>query len=319
MLLRKVVGIGSAFLLVILELFPAQTWAAVSHVDDLEKLIGKEITSLARTPPVYVEADSVSTLSDEFVALNPQIDAKKHKVVYEHYTGWFDGDRYVVSSSTGYSPGVFDATKTTIAYNGKQTFTKASDGQVISVKNTRTSFPDNSLPLGTVLFAPYSFIFPQSAASNELNKLALLSSGSLNLEKFAENLKDLDVTIDQDGDALILAKYVSGASCKITVDLDSFYQIKSWVAYNAEGNKTLSLTVEEAGMVNLDGKPYKYPKRFTLERYINGFGFGKRRVEIKLLRLMSENERKEDKMEIDLSSASVIVDEDSGVQIPVPR
>lgn len=246
----------------------------------------------------------------KYLEINRHIDPAKYGKVEEGYTISTDGKRFRIATQFRLQNGEERAANVCV-FDGTDTKFTFSNGKAMAVKKGIKRVPDNSMPLGTVLYMPFGFLLP-----SEEEKVPILTPSILNddaiWKSFANNI------------AIEPSSIAGEVSARVTQEDGSYYLLrlalpdlfpKAYELYSREGKRQLSYEMGSRGEINHEGRSFSYAKEFVVSLYVEGFKRSQRRVTINMVEIGKISEE----FSSDPASADVIFDEDTKTSVLVPK
>lgn len=264
-----------------------------------------------------VFATSVFALDPEFVKLNQGIEGAKREGIAK-YQVTLRGEAFKIVTEFQSKDGERGSSNAMV-YDGKQTMVKFSKGSALSVKAGAKMAPDNSMPLGSILFLPYGFLQPLTLSPGEPGKLPIVTLAALQdnslWSHLAEKLTVLEarktpelvrIRVDHDG----------GGYSIVGLDAKNGLFPRSIDIFSSKGNLLLRFDVIRVSFLEVENRKIPYAQEATFSRYAEGFKISERHVTIEKVEGLKNSE---ETFSFDPASVDVIFDEDSRTSIKVPK
>lgn len=258
-----------------------------------------------------LSATSHFTLEPKYLEINPNIDPNKYGRVEEEYTVSTNGKLFRIETQFRLQDGELRIPIVCI-FDGSDTMLKFSEGKAMAVKKGVKRVPDNSMPLGTVLYMPFGFLLPC-----EDEKIAILTPSTLNdQETWSSFTGNMTVeSVKSSTETNLRVNQGNGAYCIVKLSLPDLLP-KAYELYSREGKKQLSYETIAQDVVHYNGASFPYAKEFVLSFYVEGFKRSQRLVSIGKIEMLKNLD---EDFAADPASVDVIFDEDTKESVRVSK
>jgi hypothetical protein len=286
---------------------------------DISSAIENNLKAVEHFPTVKFSATTYTQFSDDFRKANPTLDKFDNSAMT--YTGVIAENKFRIETAMQSSSHelLISALAT---YDGVQfsNLEKRSRAKMIVSKHLQDPTPGN--PLGTIILAPYEFLFPVLDYSNYVPfiypKWIEKSVTSDWINKLSHPTDIVSATLDQA--ELVQRRFDSekGAYYIVTFSKkDQFFPVK-FEEYSVDQKILQKYSVTDVGYLTTPSGAIPFPKKAVLEQFINGWPRSTVTISINQLEL-SPSVPDDSIFQIDPSEAAVIYDADHDVQIEIPR
>jgi len=278
-------------------------------------IIQANTSVLGKAPAISLSVTTNTTYAEEYLEKNPRWAGKDHMTTV--YQGVIAGDRYRLSSTMTLADGQ-QLPDFLIAYDGAHyNYLNATGRPFLQVSKSFVVDSNNALPLGTVAFLPYSFLFPTSNDFFVPNiSIKRLTDGDT-WERAFKSARAIDAAEKSD---FLRIKFVhpSGTSYVVTFSITEDYFPIAFEKYGADGSLAQRYNLGEFNTLAIgDKERVRYPKKGKLDTFLAGWP--RNTITIDTTALTTIDKVEATAFAIDPSLADTIYDLDTNVQIPVPK